>query len=192
MYLIIKRVIDIILALVFLIILIPLFIVIIIALKISGIDNLIFSQDRSGKNNIAFRIYKFKTIGNKNNKFSNFLRKSGLDELPQLVNILKGDMSLVGPRPWILDYSKYFNEKEMKRLSVLPGLTGYAQISDCNNIFDKINKDLYYIEHISLAFDTKIFFKTIIYIFSKQKKDINNITEELNCLKRKRDSYEKS
>lgn len=182
MYLKIKRIIDIILSLVLLILLIPFFIVIIIILRLIGIKNPIFKQKRSGKNNKEFMIYKFRTMNNNNNNippFCKFLRTTGIDETLQLFNILKGEMSFIGPRPWIFEYSKHFNNKQMKRLDVLPGLTGFAQIHNCKNIFEKIELDLEYIDKLSFKLDILIFLNTIKIVLTGKKKefsstDINN------------------
>ena len=185
----IKRILDIMLSIILLILLIPLFIIIIVGLKINKVEKVVFSQIRTGKDNKLFNIYKFRTIyGKKENKFCSFLRRTGLDELPQLINILKGEMSFVGPRPWIVDYSKYFTKKQFKRLNVLPGLTGLAQVTNCKDIFDKINKDIQYINNISLSLDIKIILKTIKLVFMNNKKEINEtgIEQEINLLKKQK------
>lgn len=189
MYLIIKKILDKLFAVLFLILLSPVFLLIIIVLKIKRVTPIFFIQERSGKNNTIFKIYKFKTIKDdgKIDRFSNFLRNTGLDEIPQFINILKGEMSFIGPRAWILDYSKNFNKKQMKRLNILPGITGYAQVSRCSDIFEKIDKDCYYVDHISFIFDLKIVFKTFITIFTKNKDKITEegIKKEIKLLKKK-------
>ena len=190
MYTYIKRAIDIIFSLILLLLFLPIFLFIIIILRIKKVDKVLFVQKRSGINNSVFNIYKFTTIsdGKKNDKFLKFLRKTGLDELPQLVNIFNGDMSFVGPRPWILEYSKNFTKKQKKRLNVLPGLTGYAQVSECRDIFDKINKDCYYVDHMSFWMDFKIILSTFRLIFSNSKKEITDIgiTKEIELLKKQK------
>lgn len=190
MYTYIKRAIDIIFSLILLSLFLPIFLFIIIILRIKKVDKVLFVQKRSGINNSVFNIYKFTTIsdGKKNDKFLKFLRKTGLDELPQLVNIFNGDMSFVGPRPWILEYSKNFTKKQKKRLNVLPGLTGYAQVSECKDIFDKINKDCYYVDHMSFWMDFKIILSTFRLIFSNSKKEITDIgiTKEIELLKKQK------
>ncbi|MDD2435017.1 MAG: sugar transferase [Bacilli bacterium] len=187
MYLKVKRFSDMLLSLIFIIILFPFFIIIMIILKLIGIKNPFYSQKRSAKHNKEFTIYKFRTIDEKKSipKFCLFLRKKGVDELLQLFNILKGDMSFVGPRPWIVEYSKYFNDTQMKRLDVLPGLTGLAQVSDCKNIFEKIEKDIYYVNNLSFKLDFSIFLRTIKLVLFESKKefDINNINNEIELLK---------
>lgn len=181
MYLKTKRIFDIVFSILFIIILIPLFIVIIIYLKSSS-NRVFFCQNRTGKNSKNFKIYKFNT-SNENNSF---LRKTGLDEIPQLFNILKGDMSFVGPRPWILEYSKYFNSEQKKRLEVMPGLTGYSQISKSKDIFEKIDKDLFYINNISILLDIKIMFKTISIVLKNEKIDYSEkeIKKEIEDLRK--------
>ena len=193
MYLRIKRIVDIILSFFLIIILFPLFIIIYFLLIFFKIENPIFKQERSGKNAKKFIIYKFRTIDQKGNisLFCNFLRSTGLDEILQLINILKGDMSFVGPRPWIIEYEKNFTKKERGRLAVLPGLTGLAQISKCDNIFDKINKDLEYIENISFKTDFLILLNTFKLLLFGNKKDLSNTDIEkeiylLSTKKRKR------
>ena len=116
-----------------------------------------------------------------------FLRKTSLDELPQIFNILKGEMSFIGPRPWITDYSKYFTDYQMKRLDVLPGITGLAQCSGRNNlsILDRIDIDVKYVGNVSFLMDVKIIFKTIKGVlqgegFSNSKSAIH---DELRTLK---------
>lgn len=180
MYLKIKRIFDILFSIIVIILLLPLYLIIGIYLKISNRGKIIFKQKRTGKMNKEFLIYKFSTSNN-----NKILRKYGLDELPQLINILKGDMSFVGPRPWIIEYSKFFNKKQLKRLNIYPGLTGYAQINSSTNIFEKIDKDIYYVDNVNIVLDIKILFKTIIMIFSNKKIDYNEeeIKKEICDLK---------
>ena len=185
MYLKIKRIIDVILSLVSLLLLIPFFMVIIIILEFIGIKNPIFKQKRSGKNNKEFIIYKFRTMHNNNiPPFCKFLRATGIDELLQLFNIFKGEMSFIGPRPWIFEYSKHFNEKQMKRLDVLPGLTGLAQIHNCKNIFEKIEIDLEYVNSLSFKLDLLIFLETIKIVLTGKKKEFSStdINQEIALL----------
>lgn len=191
-YIKIKRIIDIILSIILLIILLPLTLTISIILYIKY-KKVIFKQYRSGLNNKKFIMYKFNTINN--NKIDNLcklLRKTGLDELPQLINILKGDMSFIGPRAWVLEYSKYFNKHQLKRLQVLPGITGYAQVNGRYKltIFEKIEHDIYYVENISFLLDLKILFKTILTLFSKINEGyICDYKEEVKQLKSQKYDY---
>ena len=176
----IKRLLDIIFSVIFIILFAPLMLIIAIIIRKDG-GNAIFVQKRSGKNNVAFNIYKFRTMQidndvhdfnceDKMTKYGRFLKNTSLDELPQLFNILKGDMSFIGPRPWIVEYSKYFTTKQMKRLSVKPGLTGLAQCHGRNNITinEKINYDVKYVSNVSLIGDIKIIILTIKSMLKKE------------------------
>lgn len=184
MYLKIKRFIDILLSIILIIVLFPILLLLSIILYLKY-KNIIFKQKRNGINNKEFIIYKFYTIHNdKIDNLGKFLRKTGLDELPQIINILKGDMSFIGPRPWVIDYSKYFNDYQKQRLNVLPGITGYSQVTGRYNlnIFEKIEHDIYYVNNISFIFDLKILIKTIFVIFRKSnsyKYDYEKEIEEL-------------
>ena len=186
MYLKIKRISDLLISVILIIILSPFFGLIYIILKISGIDKPIYKQIRSGKDNKNFMIYKFRTYNKKNcvSSFCKVLRKTGLDELLQLFNILKGDMSFVGPRPWLIEYSKYFTDEQKKRLNLLPGLTGLTQVTYLNNVFEKITNDIYYIDNVSLKMDIYIIFNTIKIILLGQKEDFSKeeIRKEIYAL----------
>ena len=191
-----KRFFDILFSLILLILFAPIMLVITLIIRRDG-NRAIFVQERSGKDNIPFKIYKFRTMSPKNDvhdfkqedimtSFGKKLKNTSLDELPQLINILKGDMSFIGPRPWITDYSKYYTSDQMKRLSVKPGLTGLAQCSGRNNISieDKILYDLKYINKITFINDIKIIFLTIKSVLVKDgattsKFTIKNELEEL-------------
>ena len=177
----IKRIIDFVLALLLVIILSPLLIFIAIVIRLQDGGAAIFKQVRSGKNNKEFTLYKFRsmTVNNDFNdkseedkvtKIGAFIRKTSLDELPQLFNILKGEMSFIGPRPWVTGYAENFTKEQMHRLDVLPGITGLAQCSGRNNltILDRINIDIEYVNNISFMLDVKIFFKTIKCILMKE------------------------
>ena len=184
----IKRILDIILSVIILIIFLPLYIIIALLIIIIHKNKIIYKQVRTGKNGKNFNIYKFTTFkGGKVTKFGKILRLLSFDELPQMMNILKGDMSFIGPRPWITDYYKYMNKDQRRRVEVLPGLTGLAQISGRNDIsiFDKINNDLQYVDNISFLLDIKIVFKTIkVMICSEDGNNMNdNIKNEINELK---------
>lgn len=198
MYKYIKRIIDFVVALIALICLaIPMFI---IALLIKLEDNgpALFKQERTGKNGKNFYLIKFRSMSVNNNvrdfrkkdkltKIGKFIRKTSLDELPQIFNILKGEMSFIGPRPWIPEYYENFNETQRKRVDVLPGMTGLAQVSGRNgiSIFDKINCDLIYVNNYSLKQDISIIIKTIYTVFKKENVDIGKmgIKEEIESLK---------
>lgn len=195
---VIKKLLDLILALILVILLSPLMIIIAIMIKIDSKGPVIFKQIRSGKNNKNFTLYKFRSMIYNNNlydtsvedqvtKIGRILRKTSLDELPQLFNILKGEMSFIGPRPWIVDYAKYFTKHQMRRLEVLPGITGLAQCSGRNNlgIIERIDIDVEYVENMSLFLDIYIVLKTIKSVLKKEgfSNSKSAIHEELNILK---------
>lgn len=192
----IKRILDIILSLMGIIVLLPVYLIISIAIKVDSKGPIVFKQIRVGKNRKNFVIYKFRTMvisaeGQKKldinpenmDKFifqsksdsrvtnvGKFLRNSSLDEIPQLFNVLLGNMSLVGPRPEIPEVVKYYPKDYYQRLLVLPGITGLAQISGRGEI--ELGKTLYYdltyINNFSIWFDIKILFDTIFKVFRKE------------------------
>lgn len=187
--LIIKRIFDFVLSLVAVIALSPLLIILAIIIKLDSRGPVFFKQERLGKDGKVFLIYKFRTMIDKAESigtglFTNendpritrvgtFLRKTSLDELPQLINVLKAEMSLVGPRPPVPYHPhKYddYSEEQRLRFTVLPGITGYAQVSGRNAIGwdERIKYDVYYAKNWSLGLDLKIFFKTIKTVFNKE------------------------
>ena len=172
----IKRTLDLILSLMALIVLMPLMIIIGILVRINLGSPIIFKQKRPGKNEKTFTLYKFRTMTDKRDidgnllpdeyrltKFGKFLRSTSLDELPELINIIKGDMAIVGPRPLLVEYLPYYTEEEKHRHDVRPGLTGLAQVNGRNAISweEKLKYDTEYIKEISFYSDLKIIFKTI-------------------------------
>lgn len=172
---IIKSVIDFSIALLGLVILSPLIILVTLGLFISNNGRPFFIQKRPGKNEKIFRIIKFKTMNDKKDNFGNllsdknrltkigsFVRKNSIDELPQLINVLKGDMSLIGPRPLLPEYLTLYNELQKKRHEVKPGITGWAQINGRNTISweQKFEYDVWYVDKMSFLFDMKILFLT--------------------------------
>lgn len=172
----IKRTLDLILSLMALILLMPLMIIIGILVRINLGSPIIFKQKRPGKNEKIFTLYKFRTMTDKRDidgnllpdeyrltKFGKFLRSTSLDELPELINIIKGDMAIVGPRPLLVEYLPYYTEEEKHRHDVRPGLTGLAQVNGRNAISweEKLKYDTEYIKKISFYSDLKIIFKTI-------------------------------
>ena len=188
MYKYIKKFLDFIFALLFIVILLIPMIIISILILIFDRQNFIFKQDRTGLNGRTFKILKFRTMKNKKvTKLGKVLRKLSLDELPQFFNILKGDMSFIGPRPWMVEYYENMNKKQRRRVSVLPGLTGLAQVSGRNNIdiFKKIDYDLEYVDNFSFKQDISILFKTI-YVLFKKNIDISDegIDREIKDLKK--------
>jgi len=197
-YAVVKRIFDFLIALVAVILTSPIMLVLAIAIKLDSKGPAIFKQVRTGKNGKNFMLYKFRTmaVDNDVHDFSNkdkhtrvgtFLRKVSLDELPQFINVLKGDMSFIGPRPWIPDYWDNMNEEQRHRCDVLPGITGLAQAKGRNNIsiFEKINYDLEYIRNYSFIEDVKVVFWTIKTVVSKDGADAGKgtIQNELEDLK---------
>lgn len=178
-----KRFFDFTISLLAIIILSPVFIIVYILSLIILKGNPIFKQYRPGKNNKIFKMYKFRSMTNKTDKDGNLLpdkdrittygkilRKLSLDEIPQLFNILKGDMSIIGPRPRMVEECVFLDETQQSRFKVRPGITGWAQVNGRNEItLDKVVQfDKEYVENISLAFDIKIFFKTIACVFGRK------------------------
>jgi len=178
----IKRTLDLILSLMALIVLMPLMIIIGILVRINLGSPIIFKQKRPGKNEKIFTLYKFRTMTDKRDidgnllpdeyrltKFGKFLRSTSLDELPELINIIKGDMAIVGPRPLLVEYLPYYTEEEKHRHDVRPGLTGLAQVNGRNAISweEKFLEDLEYIKNISVKNDIKIIFKTVGKVFKR-------------------------
>lgn len=182
----IKRLLDIILSFLALIILSPVLLIVAILVKIKLGSPIIFKQQRPGLNEKIFNMYKFRTMTDEKDKFGDFLpdserltkfgkflRSTSLDELPELWNILKGDMSIVGPRPQLIRDMVFMSLEQRKRHIIRQGLTGLAQVNGRNNITweEKINYDLEYVNDINFISDVKIFLKTIVNVFTK--KDIS-------------------
>ena len=185
----IKRLFDFIIALIGLIILSPILVIIGILIRIMFKNEremkrapIFFRQQRVGLNGEIFEMIKFRTMkdaydvnGNllpdeqRLTKFGKFLRKSSLDELPELWNVLKGDMSLVGPRPLLVEYLPLYSKEQMKRHKVRPGITGYAQVNGRNNISwaKKFELDVYYVENFNLLFDLKILWQTVAKVLGQ-------------------------
>ena len=178
-----KRPLDIILSLFALIILSPVMLIIAILVRINLGSPIIFKQQRPGLNEKIFTMYKFRTMTNEKDKngellpdgerltkFGRFLRSTSLDELPELFNILKGDMSLVGPRPLLVEYLPRYNEHQARRHEVRPGLTGLAQISGRNAISwkEKFDLDVEYVDNINFIKDVFILFLTLKKVFYKE------------------------
>ncbi|MCF8320854.1 MAG: sugar transferase [Flavobacterium sp.] len=187
-----KRFLDIVFAFFGLLILSPLFSIITIGLFFSNNGNPFFFQNRPGKQGKLFKIIKFKTMNDKSDVSGNFLsdserltkigkyiRENSLDEIPQLINVLKGDMSLVGPRPLLAEYLPLYNDVQKRRHDVKPGITGWAQVNGRNAISweQKFEYDVWYIDNISCALDLKIIFLTIekikVGIYSKNSSTVN-------------------
>lgn len=191
MYLIVKRLLDIVLSLGAIIIFSPLFLVVSLVVKIDSKGPIIFKQKRPGIDNEIFTIYKFRTmkvetpnvsteeLGDPSNyitKLGLFLRKSSLDEIPQLFNILKGDMSIVGPRPALYNQDNLISMREIEGIDkIKPGLTGYAQVMGRDEISDleKVKYEKYYKENMSLLLDSKIVWWTLRSVIKSEGVRIN-------------------
>lgn len=191
----IKRLIDFFAALFGLILLSPIFIIVMVGLFFANDGKPFFFQKRPGLHNRVFEIIKFKTMNDKRDdngkllpdaerltKIGSFVRKTSLDEIPQLINVLKGDMSLIGPRPLLVKYLPYYTEREKLRHTVRPGITGLAQVNGRNNISwdDKLEMDAKYVEELSFTNDIKILLKTVQNVISQ--KDIIVASCESNDL----------
>ncbi|WP_391207670.1 sugar transferase [Psychrobacillus sp. L4] len=182
-----KRVMDIICSGLALLILSPIFLIIALTIRLDTRGPVIFTQKRVGKDKEPFNIYKFRTMltfedsfyedgtpienYDRKTKVGNFLRKTSLDELPQLINIFIGDMSIVGPRPTLLYQVEKYNSTQARRLEVRPGLTGHAQVSGRNSLSwdEKIQCDLDYVNRITFLRDFKIILKTILVVLKTEK-----------------------
>lgn len=180
-----KRFLDFTLSLIGFIIILPIFIVVAILLFFANNGKPFFIQERPGKNEKIFKIIKFKTMNDKKDEHGNllpdkerltkigkFVRKTSLDEIPQLLNVIKGDMSLVGPRPLLVSYLPYYTEREKLRHRVRPGITGWAQVNGRNmlNWDERLSLDVEYCHNITFINDLKIIFKTIKNVI--KRKDI--------------------
>jgi len=178
-----KRLIDFFAALSGMILLSPIIGTIIVVLYSANQGKVFFFQDRPGKNGEIFRIVKFKTMNDKKDcqgnllpdmerlsKTGRFIRNTSLDEIPQLWNVLKGDMSLVGPRPLLVEYLPLYDENQIRRHEVRPGITGLAQVNGRNAISwqQKFQWDVWYVNHLSFRLDAKIIYKTILKVFRSE------------------------
>jgi lipopolysaccharide/colanic/teichoic acid biosynthesis glycosyltransferase len=181
--LVFKRIFDLLLSLIGLLLMLPILFVIAMLLFIVNNGKPFFFQKRPGKNENVFSIIKFKTMTDKkdNNgnllsdaerltKIGKFVRKNSIDELPQLINVLKGDMSLIGPRPLLVEYLSRYSEEQKSRHNVKPGITGWAQVNGRNAISweDKFKLDVWYVKNISFVLDLKIFLMTIKKVFIRE------------------------
>lgn len=189
-YIKIKTILDFILAVIMLIILSPVMLVTAILIKFTSKGSILFKQKRPGKNGKIFTVYKFRTMittttkkgktlsdVERMTKLGKLLRKTSIDELPQLFNIIKGDMSFIGPRPLLVRYLPYYTKQQRRRHEVKPGISGWAQVNGRNAISweQKFKLDVWYVDNISFKLDLKIFFMTIAKIFKHE--GINNSKE---------------
>ncbi|MDI4650319.1 sugar transferase [Cohnella hashimotonis] len=179
----VKRPMDLTLALLALIILSPVFLIVALLVRIKLGSPVLFTQSRPGMNERIFKMYKFRTMTDKRNdngeqlpdhvrltKFGRLLRSTSLDELPELINIIKGDMSLIGPRPLLVQYLPLYNEQQKRRHEVRPGLSGLAQISGRNAISweSKFDLDVKYVDNVCFTRDMRILLSTFKKVFVKE------------------------
>lgn len=169
----------------------PFLLIVVISLFITNRGHVWFKQDRPGKNGKIFTVIKFKTMSDERDHQGNllpdekrlttigrFIRKTSLDELPQLINVLRGDMSFVGPRPLLAEYLPLYNKEQLKRHQVTPGITGWAQVNGRNTVSwpQKFAYDVWYVDHISFALDIKILLLTVMKVFKAE--GISSTTSE--------------
>ena len=170
-------------ALIMLIVLSPLMLLSCILIKANNDGPILFKQKRPGKDGKIFTVYKFRTMSvhthdkdgrelsdfERMSKIGKLLRKTSVDELPQLINILKGEMSFIGPRPLLVEYLELYSPEQMRRHEVAPGISGWAQVNGRNTLTweQKFEYDVYYVDHLSLSMDLKIFFKTIMNVLKQ-------------------------
>lgn len=181
--LIFKRIADFSLSLTGLVLASPILLIVTILLAFANQGKPFFYQLRPGKNGRIFRIVKFKTMNDKRDEAGNllpdaqrltpvgrFVRKTSLDEIPQLINVLKGDMSLIGPRPLLVEYLPLYSKEQSRRHEVRPGITGWAQINGRNALGwkEKFEHDVWYVDHLSFALDLKILFMTVMKVFKSE------------------------
>ncbi|MEC4036378.1 sugar transferase [Myroides odoratimimus] len=192
-----KRMFDFIAALIGLLLLSPIFLFVMFGLFFANQGKPFFFQERPGKGERIFKIIKFKSMNDKKDSAGKllpdakrltpigaFVRKTSLDEIPQLINVLKGDMSLIGPRPLRTYYLPLYNQEQKRRHEVRPGITGWAQVNGRNAISwtKKFELDVYYVKHISFLLDLKIFFLTVKKVFIREgiSKEGHVTTEAFN------------
>jgi len=190
-YLVVKRVLDLIFAVFFLIIFSPIMLIASIAIKMDSQGPVLFKQQRPGKDCRIFTIYKFRTMQvetekdgkvlsdfERMTKVGSFLRKTSIDELPQLINIIRGEMSFIGPRPLLVQYLELYSPEQMRRHEVRPGISGWAQVNGRNAISweEKFKYDVWYVDNLSIILDMKIVFLTINNLL--KRKGINNSSSD--------------
>jgi len=179
----VKRTVDFLLSLVSIIILSPILLILAVVVRIKMGSPIVFSQSRPGINGKIFKMYKFRTMTNEKdengnllpdemrlNKFGSFLRSTSLDELPELFNILKGDMAIVGPRPLLVEYLPLYTRKQARRHEVRPGMTGYAQVNGRNELSweKKFELDVEYVDNVTFVNDLRIIFKTVKTVLKRE------------------------
>lgn len=189
-----KRIIDFSIVLIALLIIWPFLLIITIWLHVANKGaGAFFFQERPGKNEKIFKVIKFKSMTDERDENGNllpdkdritsvgkFVRKTSIDELPQLINVLKGDMALIGPRPLLPEYLPYYTERERLRHTVRPGISGWAQVNGRNNVTwdQKLEMDVYYVEHLSFWMDIRVLLTTIKNVM--KTKDVNVVPSAVN------------
>lgn len=178
-----KRVLDLVLAITGFLILLPVFLLVMLLLLFANAGKPFFLQERPGRNGRVFKVIKFKTMNDKKDssgnllpgemritKVGNFARKTSLDEIPQLLNVIKGDMSLIGPRPLLVSYLPLYNAKQKRRHEIRPGITGWAQVNGRNAISweQKFDYDVWYVDNCSFMLDVRILFLTFLKVFKSE------------------------
>jgi undecaprenyl phosphate N,N'-diacetylbacillosamine 1-phosphate transferase len=178
-----KRIFDFAVSLIAFCLLLPLFIVITVSLFIANEGSPFFVQQRPGRNERIFRLVKFKTMNDRKDATGNllpdaerltamgkFIRKTSLDEIPQLINVIKGEMSLIGPRPLLVEYLPLYSDRQKRRHEVRPGITGWAQVNGRNTIGwkEKFELDVWYVDHVDFRLDCKIVFFTIMKVLKRE------------------------
>ena len=180
---VVKRTIDIVCSGLGLIVLSPILLITAILIRIKLGSPIFFTQDRLGKDGKIFKMIKFRTMLDAVDKwgellpdeermtpFGKFLRSTSIDELPELINVFKGDMSLVGPRPLLVEYIKLYSKEQFRRHEVRPGITGWAQVNGRNTLrwAEKFKLDIYYVDNFNIFFDIKILFMTLIKVIKRE------------------------
>ena len=188
----VKRILDFIFAIILLIILLPIMLITAMVVKIEEPrEPVLFKQKRPGKYSKIFQVYKFRTMKSKREqdgkllsdmermtKVGSFLRRTSIDELPQLLNIVRGEMSFIGPRPLLVEYLEHYSPEQMRRHEVLPGISGWAQVNGRNTISweEKFEYDVWYVDNQSFLLDFKIFWLTIYNVINR--KDVNSSKDD--------------
>lgn len=197
MRLLVKRIIDILASSIGLVVLSPIMLITAILIKLNLGSPIFFTQDRLGKDGKTFKMIKFRTMLNSTNKFGEllddeerltnfgkFLRSTSIDELPELINVLKGDMSLVGPRPLLVEYKELYSDEQWRRHEVKPGITGWAQVNGRNSISwnDRFKLDVVYVDNLSIMFDIKILLITLLKVIKRDgiSQDGHSTMEKFN------------
>ncbi len=188
-----KRILDFVMAFLLLIITLPVLLIVSVAIKVEDPEGpVLFKQNRAGKNGVSFTLYKFRTMKvdrkkhgkdlsdkERLTKIGGFLRKASIDELPQLINIIRGEMSFIGPRPLLLKYLPFYTDEEFKRHNVLPGISGWAQVNGRNalNWDERFEHDIEYVNNISLGMDLNILYLTIHKVFRRTNVEVDALPD---------------